>query len=131
MAASTKQRVQLTLPVELVDTYEAKGKLTKRSAEEEMATRLSTCRDHTSATAIYVDDTTRQALEAIAGHKLTSGGDLLGWARTLASLAVNGVSVPLSEQLLKRLDGRKFGQRLPEYISRTTVELLEQSVGMR
>ena len=127
----TKQRVQLTMTSDLYDIYESKGRISKRSAEDEMLARLTTCRDHTSSTALYIDDTTRQALEAIAGRKLTSGGDILAWARTLASLTVAGVVVPLSEQLMKRLDSRRFGRSMPEYVSHTTVDLLEKEVGMR
>lgn len=126
-----KQRVQLTMTSDLYDIYEAKGRVSKRSAEDEMLARLTTCRDHTSSTALYIDDSTRMALEAVAGRPLRSGGDILGWARTLATLTVAGVVVPLSEQLMKRLDSRRFGATMPEYVSRTTVDLLEKEVGMR
>lgn len=127
----TRTRVQLNCPSDLYDRYEAIGRLSRRSPEDEMLTRLTTCREHTSSTAIYIDDATRQALEAIAGRQLKNSGDILTWAKTLASLSVAGVQVPLGEQLMKRLDGRRFGKSMQEYVSRTTVELLEQSVGMR
>ena len=129
--APTQQRVPLTLTTELYDAYEAKGRLHHHSAEEEMLTRLTTCRDHTSPTALYIDDTTRQALEAVAGRQLKSARDLVAWVRSLATLSVAGASVPFGEQLMKRIDGRRFGQPLPEFVSRTTVDLWEQFVGMR
>lgn len=126
-----RQKVPLILPSDLVDAYEEKAKLSKRSAEDEMALRLTTCRDHTSPTALYIPDDARHALEAIAGRSLKSAKDVVEWARSIATYSVAGVNVPLSEQLMKRLDGRKFGKTMPEFVSRTTVDLLEQFVGMR
>lgn len=129
--APTKQRVQLTLSSDLYDAFEEKGRQSKRSPEEEMATRLTMCRDHTSPTALYIDDKSRQELEAIAGHQMRSARDVVAWARSLATLSVANTTVPLSEQLLKRLDTRRFGRPLGEYVIATTVDLLEKEVGMR
>lgn len=130
-SAPVKQRVQLTCPTDLYDFYEEKGRLVHRSAEDEMIVRLTTCRDHTSPTALYLDDKARQELEAIAGRQLKSARDVVTWARSIATFSVAGVNVPLSEQLMKRLDSRRFGKSMPEYVSRTTVDLLEKEVGMR
>jgi hypothetical protein len=129
--APTRQRVQLSCPTDLYDTYEAKGRLVHRNAEDEMLTRLATCIDHTSTTALYLDDKARQELEAIAGRSLKSAKDVVAWARSIATFSVAGVNVPLSEQLMKRLDSRRFGKSMPEFVSRTTVDLLEKEVGMR
>jgi hypothetical protein len=127
----TKQRLQLAIDTDLYDFYEAKGRLSFRNAEDEILTRLATCREHTSPTALYLDDKTRQELEAIAGRQLKSARDVVQWARSIATFSVAGVNVPLSEQLMKRLDSRRFGKSMPEYVSRTTVDLLEKEVGMR
>jgi len=127
----TRQRIQITGTTELYDRYQEKGRLQHRSAEDEMLERLTTCIDHTSPTALYLDDTSRQELERIAGRTLKSAKDVVAWARSIATFSVAGVNVPLSEQLMKRLDSRRFGKSLPEYVSRTTVDLLEKEVGMR
>ena len=129
--APTRQRLTLAVDSDLYDTYEAKGRLQHRSPEEEMLTRLTTCRDHTSPTALYLPDEARQELERIAGRTLQSARDVVAWARSIATFSVAGVNVPLSEQLMKRLDIRRFGKSMPEYVSRTTVDLLEKEVGLR
>lgn len=128
----TKQRTQpLVMSTELYDAYEAKGRLHHCSAEEEMLTRLTTCREHTSPTALYLPDDARQELERIAGRQLKSAKDVVEWARNLAALSVAGTQVALGEQLLKRLEGRRFGKPMPEFVAGTTVNLLEEFVGMR
>lgn len=128
---STRQRIQLTGTTDLYDRYQDKGRLQHRSAEDEMLTRLTTCIEHTSPTALYLDDKARQELEAISGRTLKSAKDVVAWARSIATFSVAGVNVPLSEQLMKRLDSRRFGRSMPEFVSSTTVDLLEKEVGMR
>jgi len=130
-AAQIKQRLTLAMPAELFDVYSERAAKFHRSPEDEMLQRLTTCASHVSQQPIYIDDDSRRLLEAIAGRQLRTAKDLIAWANNLSTLSVAGTTVPLSEQLLRRLDGRRFGKPLPEFVQQAVIDQLEQFTGMR
>lgn len=133
-SASTSTHVlKLKVPEPLYDKFAERAIKFNREPEDEMLSRLRSCVDFTDvgAGAIYVDNDTRNQLTQISGKLIQSPADLVNWAKRVASLQVGGVTIELTEQLATRLRSRTFGRTWDEHITRTVLEALEQSVGMR
>lgn len=121
----------LSIPEHLYDSYAERAAKHGRTAEDEIALRLKSCLLHVDTTPIYFNDAQRNELSQIAGRLLKTADDVIGWSRRLASLKVDNVSIPLSDNLLQRLHSRTFGTDWPVYINHKVNELLEQEVGLR
>ena len=129
--APTVTKVSLRLPENIYDHYYERAAKFGREIEDEINLRLRDCRDHTAASGIYLDDAARNELSQLAGKLIRTPDDLLAWAKTMSTLHVEGVDIPLSTMLATRLRTRCFGHTWPEHIRKTVTELLEQSAGMR
>lgn len=124
-------KITLRIPENLLAQYEARATLQKRSVEDLLVERLKQCAGHNDSQPIYLTDAERNALNLIASKQITSASDLLTWARSITSLHVAGVDVPLGEQLIKRLDSRRFGKTWKELMLALVPRKLEEEVGLR
>lgn len=113
------------------DAYAERATKRGKSIEAEIVERLTLCQGHTAIQALYLADDDLNALSQIAGKTIRTPADLLSWARSISSMTVAGTKVDLSERLLKRLETRCFGKTMPEMLSQTVTECLEERVGLR
>ena len=130
-ASSSTEKHTLRIPEQTVAAFEARAGRHNRSVDVEMVEHLNTTSGQSSLQPIYLSDTDRDQLSQISGRSIRTAADLLAWARHISSIDVAGTTVTLPEQLLTRLDSRRFGKTMPEYIRNTVVEQLEQTVGLR
>lgn len=124
-------KLSLRLPEDIYDIYAERAAKSGRTVEAEIADRLSTCRNHTSVSPVYFDDSARNELSQLAGTLMRTPEDVLRFVRHLVSLKVAGIEVPLSAQLITRLTARSFGRTWEETIRYVVVDELEKHVGMR
>lgn len=129
--AKSSTRVTFPLDEELYDHLAERAAKRGHKVEHEIAERLALTRNYTALTPIYLDDDVRGQLSQIAGRTIRTPEELLSWARSVSSLTVQGTRIDLSEQLLKRLETRRFGLSLPELLSKLVPEQLEEYVGLR
>ena len=127
----TLQKITLRIPESLYQSYERQASLYGRNTEEEIIDRLRRCQTFTDTQSIYIDNTERNELCQLSGRAIRTSSDLLAWARTLTSLGVCHVEVPLDEQLVKRLESRRFGKTWTELMRSMVRENLETAVGLR
>ena len=130
-ASETFQKVTLRLPESLHAQYEQRASQQGRTVEDELLYRLRACHSHTDAQPVYLTDAQRRELSTITGTLIASADDLMSWARAITSLKVEHVDVPLDEQLVKRLESRRFGKTWPELMRSMVREGLETAVGLR
>ena len=124
-------KVSLRVPEAIYDQYAERAMLRGRDAEDEMVTRLTTCREHIASTPIYMNDAQRNELCQITGKLIRNADELLAWARGVAALKVENVEVPLGMTLTSRLESRRFGTPWPEHVRATVLRCLESEVGLR
>ena len=130
-SSSTVVVKNLRLPETLYDSLSERALKHGRSVEDEIFIRSPDCRDHTSDSPIYLDDATRAELCKLSGRLLKTPADLLTWIRSLTDLKVNGVDISLGQQLVTRLESRRFGKTWKELLQTLVPEKLEEHVGMR
>lgn len=128
---ATSVRVSLSLGESLYDHYFERATKRGKRVEDEIVERLASCQDFTATQALYLGDDALNALSQVAGKTIRTTDDLLNWARSVSSMNVGGTQIDLSELLLKRLDSRRFGLTMPELLTRTVTECLEERVGLR
>jgi len=121
----------LRLPETLYDQLSERATKHGRSVEDEIFLRLRDCRDFTSLSPIYLDDAQRNELSKIAGRLIRTPTDLLDWARQMVSLKVGTVEIPLGQQLITRLESRRFGKTWDDFMRALVPEKLEEHVGLR
>ena len=129
--ADATVKLSLRIPESLLSTYEDQAVRSKRSVEDMILDRLRRCAAYVDTQPIYLSDSERDMLSQIASKRISNATELIAWARSLTSINVGGVSVPLSEQLQKRLETRKFGKSWPELMKSMVTDGLETAVGMR
>lgn len=115
----------------LADFYEERAIKHGRSVEDEMVLRLKQCKDHVDAQAIYLTDAQRVELSQIAGRLINTPVDLITWAKQMVSLKVGSVDIPLGQQLITRLESRRFGKTWADFMRALVPEKLEEHVGLR
>jgi hypothetical protein len=124
-------KIPLRVPESLLAQYEARATLQKKDVADLLVERLRQCVMHIDSQPIYLSDSERDVLSQLASKRIANATELIAWARSLTSINVGGVSVPLSEQLQKRLETRKFGKSWPELMKSMVTDGLETAVGMR
>jgi hypothetical protein len=123
--------VKLHIAEPLHDHYSERAMKHGRDVEDEMVQSLRMCRDHVDTQPIYLNDQQRQELSAISGRLLKTPEDVLAWARQLTALHVGGVDISLGQQLITRLESRRFGKTWKEFMQALVPEKLEEHVGLR
>jgi hypothetical protein len=124
-------KIPLRVPESLLAQYEARATLQKKDVADLLVERLRQCVMHIDSQPIYLSDSERNELSLIAGKRITNTSDLLTWARHIASLKIGEVNIPLGEQLVKRLETRRFGKTWDSLLRALVPEKLEQEVGLR
>lgn len=127
----TAQKLTLEVPVEVYDAYAERSIKAGRAIEDEMERTLSRCRFHNAASPIYLNDDDRNDLSLLSGSAVRTPEDVTALVKSLLTLKVAGVEIPLHHQLLKRLESRRFGLSMEEMLRRVVVDSLEQFVGLR
>lgn len=123
--------LKLHIAEPLADHYAERAAKHGRAVEDELVLRLRQCKDHTDAQAIYLTDAQRNELSQIAGKLINTSADLLTWAKQMVSLKVGEVEIPLSQQLVTRLESRRFGATWKDLMNSVVVGKLEEFVGLR
>ena len=121
----------LRLPEILYDELSERALKHGRSVEDEIFCRLRDCREHTAAQPIYLNDLQRQELSHLAGKLIRTPEDLLKLVHEMTAVKVGGVEIPLGDQLIKRLETRKFGKSWKELLTGLVTSGLEGEVGLR
>ena len=129
--ADATVKLSLRIPESLLSTYEDQAVRSKRSVEDMILDRLRQCAAYVDTQPIYISDSDRNTLSQLASKRIANATELISWARSLTSISVGGVSVPLSEQLVKRMETRKFGKTWAELTRAMVTDGLETAVGMR
>jgi hypothetical protein len=129
--STTGVRTTLSIPEPLFDTFSERAIKKGRTAEEEIVQHLDATQSHTGTTPLFLGDDERNELSQIAGRTLRTPRELIEWAKRLSSINVGGTSIALDERLLTRLDTRRFGKTMPDMITKTVTEALEERVGLR
>ena len=73
----------------------------------------------------------RQAVEKAFSRPFQDGTELAHFLLQVYSVQLNGESVPLSPDLLRRMDGRRGRIPLNKFVIETAVQQLEHFAGMR
>lgn len=129
---ATAIKVSLKVPEEIYDEYAERATKFGRTVEQEMFLRLKNCRDHNAITGIYFNDDQRAEIQKALGHVITGPEMVLERLKTLLSLKVGNVEIPLSERLQIRLRTRVFrGQTIEKVLQKEVTEGLERYVGLR
>ena len=131
VTASSTIKLTLKLDESLYDTYAERATKFGRTVEDELQRRLNTCQSHTATSPIYLDDAQRSELTQLSGYLLRTGDDVTKWAREMVTLKVDGIEIPISTTLAKRLATRTFGLPRDEFIRKIVTEQLEAYVGLR
>ena len=121
-AIQTDVRFSLVLPEEIYNQY---------SSESAMAARLKSCVSHTSQQPMYLSDEERNQLNQVLGRMVRTPAELISILKQKHEIKVGAVKVPLDDNLIARLETRRFGLSLEELIRKQVVECLEQFVGLR
>ena len=129
-AASTNTH-KLRVPEELSDHYSERAAKAGHDPEREMLKTLDRCRSYNDASPIYFTDSDRNELAVLTGRSLKTPAEVIGFVRELLSIRVQGVDIALYDQLIKRLDSRRFGQTWQEFLKGQVVRELETFVGLR
>lgn len=130
-APSATVTFKLKLPESLYDAYAERATKHGRDVEEEILMRLRDCRLHTASASIYLNDDERQELSRLASRLIRTPRDIINLVSSLVTLKVSQVEIPLSQQLITRLESRRFGAEWPVHIRRVVTESLEQFAGLR
>jgi hypothetical protein len=81
-----------------------------------------------SSRPLYFDDAARRALEAELDVNVFTPAEVIRRVATLRRISIAGTEVPLPQMVLERLDSRRTGGTLAEYIIETTTQLLRNHV---
>lgn len=121
----------LRLPESLYDQLAERAAKQGRSVEDEIFVRLRDCREHTAQQPIYLNDAQRAELSTLVGKLIRTPEELLKSVHEMAGLKVAGIEISLGEQLIKRLETRRFGKTLSELLKGLIPAKLEEEVGLR
>ena len=80
---------------------------------------------------MYLTDQDRNALNQVMGRMIRTAAELLAILKQKHEIKVGSVKVPLEDNLIARLETRRFGLSLEELIKKQVIECLEQFVGLR
>jgi len=121
-AVQTDVRFSLVLPESIYNQY---------ASEDEMVKRLTQCVKMDSQNPMYLTDQDRNALNQVMGRMIRTAAELLAILKQKHEIKVGSVKVPLEDNLIARLETRRFGLSLEELIKKQVIECLEQFVGLR
>ena len=121
-AVQTDVRFSLVLPESIYNQY---------PSEDEMVKRLTQCVKMNSQNPMYLTDQDRNALNQVMGRMIRTAAELLAILKQKHEIKVGSVKVPLEDNLIARLETRRFGLSLEELIKKQVTECLEQFVGLR
>lgn len=128
-------RLTLTLPLAVVEQYEAQAKGINSTLEKVVADRLRGCIAHTSGRGLYFNDQERGDLERMTGgHIISSTTDALAKIKTTVSVRVGeGIDLELSERILTRAASRAKAFRVTTavWLKRELVQAAERITGLR
>jgi hypothetical protein len=96
-----------------------------------MVKRLKACVGYDSKSPLYITDQQRNEINQILGRLIKTPAELISLLKQKHEIKVGSVKVPIDDQLVARLETRRFGLSLEELIKTKVVECLEQFVGMR
>lgn len=130
---AVKTLVKIEMSEELFRKYEEQAGGGLLPVEQIMETRLRHCVDHTSVRGLCFNDQSRRNLEQITGHLLKSPEDAVASLKQMTTLKVGGVSIKLSQDILRRAESRAASFRMPleEWLQREITIGLETAVGLR
>ena len=133
MSTETVTAIRLHLPEHLYTEYEKQAAAAGMPLESLMTQRLHECRDMDSfvGRSLKLTPAERQHLEKIAERGFKTGADVVQFVEYMASIRVHEVSIPLSKELLTRLETRAIRMEFKKYLAELVVKGLEHFAGMR
>jgi hypothetical protein len=118
--------LKLSLPSEMIESYEKQGPL-----EKVISDRLQAAVDFTSKKPLYITDTQRARLDRLFGRNFSSSDDLVRAIEKALTVRIEEVPVHLNPVLLTRLRSRCFGKPFERFLEEQTVKGLEEYCGLR
>lgn len=125
--------VRLPIPDSLFKEYERQAQQLNLDVEELLIRRLSETRDQSNekGRSIKVSPEDRQKIETAFSHSFRDGRELAAHLLSVYGVTVDGITIQLSPDLLKRLDGRRGRMEFKAFVTETIVRQLEHFAGMR
>lgn len=129
--SSVTLRTTLQIPQAILTAYENEANAKGVPLESVLSARLLAAASHSSIKPLYLEDPKRKELERLLGVNIRSADHLISIVRSLQSVKVGDVSVPLKPTLLTRLKTRCFGKPFPDFLAERVSIGLEEYAGMR
>jgi hypothetical protein len=127
------QILSLTLPVDVLELYEAEAKEKGLTLDEVVTKRLFLCRQHSANRGVYFNDKERSELEKLTGGRIVyEAEDALKRIRNQLSIRLGNTQVILAPTLLTRLKSRcSRAMDFKQYLRKQAIEGLERAANMR
>lgn len=127
------QILSLTLPVDVLELYEAEAKEKGQTLDEVVTKRLFLCRQHNANRGVYFNDAERSELEKLTGGRIVyEASDALKRIRNQQSIRLGNTQVTLAPTLLTRLKSRcSRAMDFKTYLRKQAIEGLERAANMR
>lgn len=125
--------IRLKLDSSLAEEYERQARQQGKDVEELIAQRLHECKDINAykGRSLTLSPGERQDLETALSRSFTTGREVVHYITRSYEVSVDGVSMPLSPELLRRLKDRCGRKSFPEFVREVVTAQLEHYAGMR
>lgn len=125
--------VRIFIPAELYQFFDERAEQQSVEIGEAIARHLAMTKDQDNdkGRSIKISPEDRQSIEDAFSRSFRTGKELAQHLQQSYSVEVGGIAVPLSPDLLKRLDGRRGRMDLKAFVVETVVRQLEHFAGMR
>jgi len=131
MRSALAVSARLNLPADVLDYYEQRAKTYNSTLNDVLSARLSQCASYDAKAPIYFNDEQRQRLNALLGNNFRNAEEVIKAVESALTVKIGTVAVNPSPDLLQRLKTRCHYEEFPAFVGKTTVECLEQFVGLR
>lgn len=126
------ETIRITLPSDIVRKYETQAKARgDQPPEWIMGERLRQFAATNSQKPIVLDDASRQKIEKLVGKNISNSDELVAIIESAVSVRVDGMEVPMTPQLLSRLNSRCIGVPFDKFLPPLIKRMLEEYCGLR
>lgn len=126
------ETIRVTLPEETFRQYEEQAKARGgHPVEWLMSERLRLFANTNSQKPITIDDEMRRKIEKIIGKNISTPEELLTILEQAISVRIDDMVIPMTPQLLTRLNSRAIGVPFETFLPNLIKRMLEEYVGLR
>ena len=132
MSTATSETVRLTVPSDILAIYEQQAKARGgHPVEWIMNERLRNFAHTNSEKPIVLDDESRRMLERLLAKNFSNADAIVSAVTHALSVRVDSIEIPLSPQLLAKLQSRCLGMDWKAFVTQTITRSLEEFTGLR